>query len=169
MVDYRRFGWVSILILLDASLLVLVRTVSYLRCYVSILILLDASLLEYNESVVCLMADACFNPYFTGCFSFSQLVSVHHSGQLSFNPYFTGCFSFSFVRLRKTCLIISSVSILILLDASLLVVGVFAGSGVVFVCFNPYFTGCFSFRRESNCSQILDIMFQSLFYWMLLF
>ncbi len=61
-----------------------------------------------------------------------------------------------------------SVSILILLDASLLVSRKFSTSRMN-RSFNPYFTGCFSFRECDGDIRLCRIGFQSLFYWMLLF
>ena len=67
---------VSILILLDAFLLVKGSRFLRLTCCVSILILLDAFLLVFGEKVPYGAYLASFNPYFTGCFSFSWCLSV---------------------------------------------------------------------------------------------
>ncbi len=109
-----------------------------------------------------------FNPYFTGCFSFSlEIDYTRQSMNSSFNPYFTGCFSFSLV-VRVVFFPSPLVSILILLDASLL--GPSHTTARTYLdCFNPYFTGCFSFRDIVTPYPHCYWRFQSLFYWMLLF
>ena len=134
-----------------------------------------------------------FNPYFTGCFSFRRVSSRSSCGLSDgFNPYFTGCFSFRGVCTKgiSVCRYVSililldaslldpyqvihceqwlHVSILILLDASLLA-GLIAAAALSTCCFNPYFTGCFSFRLLCFCIAFICLLFQSLFYWMLLF
>ena len=134
-----------------------------------------------------------FNPYFTGCFSFSlENKASMNSSKDCFNPYFTGCFSFSAGR-PGTHGHHPAVSILILLDAFLLVANLwftgrgdqsfnpyFTGcfsfsmwsgkaTGPKETSFNPYFTGCFSFRPVYVSTGATTNGFQSLFYWMLFF
>ncbi len=87
-----------------------------------------------------------FNPYFTGCFSFSPAPAFPVGGATEgFNPYFTGCFSFRLVKQSGT-VTEDNVSILILLDASLLAPQKKVGNKTSYG-FNPYFTGCFSFSQ----------------------
>ncbi len=110
-----------------------------------------------------------FNPYFTGCStstdSCGQRLEVEHDGvsililldvllQLNiqcgfkgsifcFNPYFTGCSTSTSTGIYKN-----------------------TGYGK---SFNPYFTGCSTSTITYICCITIDIVFQSLFYWMFYF
>ena len=83
-----------------------------------------------------------FNPYFSGCFSLRPGIRLEGTQMWRFNPYFSGCFSLRF-NSELRC---------------------YAQWG-----FNPYFSGCFSLSRGIYDPLLFALMlFQSLFFWMLL-
>ena len=108
-----------------------------------------------------------FNPCFTGCCSSTMLVAVSTLILCSFNPCFTGCCSSTTCWWRSP-LSYCVVSILVLLDVALQQTSMF----VMLLCairFNPCFTGCCSSTFTMREDEALEELFQSLFYWMLLF